>query len=101
MPPQSRHIHANTGKPLLETRYSGIFQAGYAENEWPDDAPRLVAYTLAVGEREVLYITLGQCCGKYDMRPMQDEAEVLRGSWETPVFLDLLRRSLRWAEGTR
>ena len=86
-------------KPLLETCYSGTFEAGYAENEWLDDDPRLVAYTHAVGEGEVLYITLGHCCGKYDMRPMQDEAEVVRGSWEHPVFLDLLRRSLRWAQG--
>ena len=27
--------------PLLETRFSGRFESGYAENEWLDDAPRL------------------------------------------------------------
>jgi len=84
-------------KPLLETRYTGTFHAGYIENEWPIDEPRLVAYTHAVGAGEVLYITLGHCCGKYDMRPMQDVAQVVRGSWENPVYLDLLRRALRWA----
>ena len=83
-------------KPLLETRFTGSF-GGYIEGEWPVDEPRLVAYTHPVGEGEVLYITLGHCCGKYDMRPVQEVAEVVRGSWENPVFLELLRRGLRWA----
>ncbi len=84
-------------RPLLETRYTGTFHAGYIENEWPVDEPRLVAYTHPVGAGEVLYITLGHCCGKYDMRPIQDVAQVVHGSWENPVYLDLLRRALRWA----
>jgi type 1 glutamine amidotransferase len=83
-------------KPLLETRYTGIFQSGYVENEWLDDEPRLVAYTHPVEEGEVLYITLGHCCGPYDMRPMQDIAEVVRGSWENPIFIELVRRGIRW-----
>jgi type 1 glutamine amidotransferase len=87
-------------KPLLETRYTGTFQSGYVENEWPNDEPRLVAYTHPVGDGEVLYITLGHCCGKYDMRPMQEIAQVVRGSWENPVYIDLLRRALRWAKKT-
>ncbi len=84
-------------RPLLETRYTGTFHAGYIENEWPVDEPRLVAYTHPVGAGEVLYITLGHCCGRHDMRPIQEVAEVVRGSWENPVYLDLLRRALRWA----
>ena len=87
-------------KPLLETRFVGPFQSGYVENEWLEDEPRLVAYTHPVGAGEVLYITLGHCCGKYDMRPVQDVAQVVRGSWENPVYLDLLRRALRWAQNT-
>jgi len=83
--------------PLLETRYAGTFDAGYIENEWTADEPRLVAYTHPVGEGEVLYITLGHCCGKYDMRPIQEVAEVVRGSWESPAYLELLRRAFRWA----
>jgi type 1 glutamine amidotransferase len=86
-------------KPLLETRYTGTFHAGYIENEWPDDDPRLVAYLHCVGEGEVLYITLGHCCGRYDMRPMQDTTEVVRGAWENPVYIELLRRALLWAQG--
>jgi type 1 glutamine amidotransferase len=84
-------------KPLLETRFTGTFHSGYVENEWPKDDPRLVAYTHPVGEGEVLYITLGHCCGKYDMQPIQQEAEVVRGSWEDPTYRELLRRGLRWA----
>jgi type 1 glutamine amidotransferase len=87
-------------KPLLETRFTGTFQSGYVENEWPDDDARLVAYTHPVGSGEVLYITLGHCCGEFDMRPIQDVAEVVRGSWENPIFTDLLRRALRWGAGT-
>jgi type 1 glutamine amidotransferase len=86
--------------PLLETRFTGTFQSGYAENEWPDDEPRLVAYTHPVGEGEVLYITLGHCCGRFDMRPIQDIAEVVRGAWEDATYLELLRRGLRWATGS-
>lgn len=87
-------------KPLLETRFTGTFASGYVENEWPDDAPRLVAYTHPVGRGEVLYLTLGHCCGKYDMRPIRDVAPVVRGSWESPVYQELLRRGLRWAKKT-
>jgi type 1 glutamine amidotransferase len=87
-------------KPLLETRYTGKFEAGYVENDWPTDEARLVAYTHPLGAGEVLYITLGHCCGKYDMRPMQPVAEIVRGSWENPIYIELLRRSLRWAKQT-
>ena len=83
-------------RPLLETRYTGSF-SGYVEGDWPTDEPRLVAYTHPVGEGEVLYITLGHCCGKYDMQPIQEIAEIVRGSWENPAFIELLRRGLRWA----
>jgi hypothetical protein len=86
--------------PLLETRFTGTFQSGYVENTWPKDEPRLVAYTHPVGEGEVLYITLGHCCGQYDMRPIQENAEIVRGSWENPVFTELLGRALRWGAGT-
>ena len=81
---------------MLETRWTGSFK-GYVEGDWPNDDPRLVMYTHPVGRGEVLYLTLGHCCGKYDMRPVQDVAEVVRGSWENPVFIELLRRGLRWA----
>jgi len=85
---------------LLETRFTGTFEGGYIENDWPDDEPRLVAYTHPVGAGEVLYITLGHCCGKYDMQPLVQEAPIVRGSWDNPVYYELLRRAIRWAMGT-
>lgn len=90
------HYHADV-EPLLETRYTGTFRGGYIDNEWPDDDPRLVAYLRPLGAGSVYYLTLGHCCGVHDMQPLQDVAEVVRGSWESPVFLDLLRRAIQWA----
>ncbi len=84
-------------EPLLETRFSGTFKGGYVDNEWPDDDPRLVAYLHPVEHGCVYYLTLGHCCGIHDMRPMQEVAEVVRGSWENPIFLELLRRAINWS----
>lgn len=86
-------------QPLLQTRFTGTFSGGYIDNEWPDDEPRLVAYLHPVGAGEVYYLTLGHCCGVHDMRPLQDVAEVVRGSWEDPTYIELLRRAIRWATG--
>lgn len=86
-------------QPLLETRFTGKAH-GFKALDWPDDDPRLVMYRHPVGAGEVLYLTLGHCRGKYDMRPVMDVyPQIERGSWEKPVFFDLLRRSLRWAAG--
>lgn len=84
-------------RPLLQTHFTGTFSSGYVDNDWPDDDPRLVAYTHPVGAGEVYYLTLGHCCGVHDMRPIQDVAEVVRGSWENPTYIELLRRAIRWA----
>ena len=81
---------------LLATRFSGQ-AVGFVEADWPGDESRLVMYLHPEGEGEVLYLTLGHCRGRYDMRPLMDAyPRVERGSWESPVFLELLRRSLRW-----
>ena len=86
-------------EPLLQTRFTGK-AVGFAEEDWPADEPRLVMYTHPYGKGEVLYLTLGHCRGKYDMRPIMDEYPVVeRCSWELPVFYELLRRGLRWAKG--
>ena len=86
-------------EPLLETRFVGK-ALGFVEDDWQSDDPRLVMYLRAVGRGAVLYNTLGHCRGKYDMRPVMDVyPQIERGAWESPVFYELLRRSLRWAQG--
>ncbi len=86
-------------QPLLETRFTGVAH-GFVEKDWPDDEPRLVMYLHPEERGEVLYLTLGHCRGKYDMRPMMDiYPQVERGSWELPVYYELVRRGIRWAAG--
>ena len=86
-------------QPLLETRFSGE-APGFIDRDWPDDEPRLVMYLHPEGQGEVLYLTLGHCRGRYDMRPRMDVyPKIERGSWELPVYYELLRRGIRWAIG--
>jgi type 1 glutamine amidotransferase len=84
---------------LLHTRWTGEAK-GFVERDWTRDEPRPVMYLKQVGAGEVLYFTLGHARGRYDMRPLMDEyPNVERGSWPVPAFIELLRRSLRWAAG--
>lgn len=83
---------------LLETRFRGR-TPGFDPPEWTDDAARPVFYLHPVGRGAVLYLTLGHCRGHYDMRPLLDfYPTVERGSWELPVYHELLRRGLDWAK---
>jgi len=85
-------------EPLLETRFVGDAWP-FRDNDWQADDPRLVMYVRPLGEGAVLYLTLGHCRGRYDMRPLVDEYPVIeRGAWELPVFYELLRRGIRWAK---
>ena len=82
---------------LLETRFSGS-APGFVAHDWSTDERRLVMYLHEHGGGRVLYLTLGHCRGHYDMQPMLDYyASVERGSWNLPVFYQLLRRGVRWA----
>jgi type 1 glutamine amidotransferase len=82
---------------LLETRFSGE-APGFVEASWPGAAPHPVMYLHAYERGAVLYLTLGHCRGRWDMRPvMQEYPRVERCSWQLPVYHELLRRGLRWA----
>jgi hypothetical protein len=82
---------------LLQARWTG--QApGFVDRDWTGDEPRPVMYLKRTGDGEVLYLTLGHARGRYDMQPLMAEyPQVERGSWTTPAFQELLRRSIAWA----
>jgi len=85
---------------LLETRFAGE-APGFVESRWPD-AAHPVMYLHPYERGEVLYLTLGHCRGRWDMRPLIPEyPKVERCSWQLPVYHELLRRGLRWARGDR
>ena len=93
------YLIKNTGDIhcLLETRWTGTVKE-FEDSDWTKDAPRPVMYLNNFGEGQILYLTLGHCRGKYDMQPLIDEYfRVERCSWESPVFYDLLARSILWA----
>ncbi len=82
---------------LLETEYEGE-ATGFVEKTWRH-ARHPVFYLRTLGKGAVLYLTLGHCRGHYDMLPLMDwYPEVERGSWELPVFHELLRRGIAWAK---
>ena len=85
-------------KTLLETRFTGK-APGFDPPDWNDDVARPVFYLNDAGKGQVLYLTLGHCRGHYDMQPLIDYYPVVeRGSWELPVYHELLRRGLAWAK---
>lgn len=82
---------------LLHTHYNGKAQRGFPDREWFSDEPRPVLYLHPHGEGEVLYFTLGHCRGRYDMQPYIEEyPNVERGSWQSPVYHEILSRGVRW-----
>lgn len=84
---------------LLEASYdqpsSGYVQADYGT----DRGAHPQMYLHPFGDGEVLYLSLGHCCGKHDMKPLMDIAPVVRGSWNSPIYYELLRRGIRWGIG--
>ena len=84
---------------LLEASYSepseGYVQSSYGTDR--DNHPQM--YLHPWGGGEVLYLSLGHCSGKHDMKPMVDINTVVRGSWNSPVYYELLRRGIRWGIG--
>ena len=84
---------------LLEATYNTP-SSGYVRSDFGtdrDSQPQM--YLHRVGEGQVLYLTLGHCTGKYDMRPLMDVAPITRCAWNEPIFYELLRRGIRWGVG--
>lgn len=80
---------------LLSARYKGL-TPGYETVEVTDDPPRPQLYVKVHGQGAVLYSPLGHACGKYDMRPLMDEAPVVRGPWDDANYLEIVRRGIAW-----
>jgi len=83
-------------KVLMSARYKGE-ATGYELGWWNDDLPRPQLYTKTHGAGEILYTTLGHCCGRFDMQPLMEEAPINRGPWENAIYRELLRRGIQWA----
>ena len=84
---------------LLEASYSERSR-GYMRSDYGTDRtahPQMYLHPYGAGE--VLYLSLGHCAGKHDMKPMVDVIPVVRGSWNSPVYYELLRRGIRWGIG--
>ena len=70
---------------LLEASYSersvGYVQSDYGTDR--DSNPQM--YLHPYGDGEVLYLSLGHCTGKHDMKPMADIVPVVRGDRKSVV----------------
>ena len=84
---------------LLEASYHEP-SVGYVRSDYGTDRdshPQM--YLHPWGEGSVLYLSLGHCTGKHDMKPLADIVPVVRGSWNSPIYYELLRRGIRWGIG--
>jgi hypothetical protein len=84
---------------LLETRFVGEATGFVDDLHWVDDRPQPVLYLRKFGKGEILYLTLGHCRGHYDLQPLADFNPIIeRCSWNLPVYYELLRRGINWAQ---
>ena len=83
---------------LLESRYTGD-APGYVKGPWLEDAPRPQAVLHRHGAGEALFLAPGHSCGRYDMQPFIAEIEPQAGPWDNPVYMEVIRRAIRWGAG--
>lgn len=90
-------LEADDVQCLLHTEFEGRIK-GFVKRDWPRRR-HPVFYLQPRGRGGVLYLTLGHCRGHYDMLPLLDYyPKVERCAWESPVYYELLRRGIRWAQ---
>ena len=81
---------------LMYSDYSGTCD-GWINSDFSDHEKRAVYYIKKTGKGEVLYLNLGHCRGHWDMEPVAEYyPEIEKGSWDKPVYYELLRRGLRY-----
>jgi uncharacterized protein len=88
---------------LLEASYNAR-STSYLQPDYGTDRashPQMYLHPPDQGEGggQVLYLSLGHCAGKHDMKPLADIYPVVRGSWNSPEYYALLRRGIRWGIG--
>lgn len=82
---------------MLHTEFEGEYE-GFVEGKW-EKADHPIFYIKNIDKGAVLYLTLGHCRGHYDMQPNIEYYPVVEmGSWDLPVFYDLLRRGIKWCK---
>ena len=85
---------------LLEASYNAP-SVGYVRSDYGTDReshPQMYIHNWGAGS--VLYLSLGHCTGKHDMKPLADIVPVVRGSWNSPTYYELLRRGINWGIGS-
>jgi type 1 glutamine amidotransferase len=88
--------YAEGNHVLMTTEFEGK-ATGFVRQDW-DKGEHAVLYHREHSGGEVMYLTLGHCRGKYDLRQLVPEYPYIeRCSWNSPTFYELLRRGIRWA----
>jgi type 1 glutamine amidotransferase len=83
---------------ILDTEYAGPCP-GFETESVTGRTRHPILYTRLEGAGEVTYLTLGHCRGRFDVSDMgvDDLGVVDRIAWESPEFLEIMRRSVAWA----
>jgi type 1 glutamine amidotransferase len=83
---------------ILDTEYDGPC-AGFETESVPGRTRHPILYTRPQGAGEVTYFTLGHCRGRFDVADMgvEDLGVIDRVAWDSPEFLEIMRRSVAWA----
>jgi type 1 glutamine amidotransferase len=81
---------------LMQCSFAGK-ATGFVREDW-EQADHPVLYHRPHSGGEVMYLTLGHCRGKYDLRELMPVYPYMeRCSWNSPTYYELLRRGIRWA----
>ena len=83
---------------ILDTEYDGPCP-GFETERVEGRTRHPILYTRPQGAGEVTYFTLGHCRGRFDVSDLgiEDLGVIDRIAWDSPEFLEIMRRSVAWA----
>jgi type 1 glutamine amidotransferase len=88
-------VHAEL-QTVLHTSFEGE-ATGFVRRNWTK-GNHPVLYRRSLGQGQIVYFTLGHCRGHYDMQPLVEYwPEVQKCAWESPQYVEILKRGLAWA----